>query len=125
MRGVAYDEALAERVRGLMAATGGSVEEKKMFGGLCFMLNGQMCCGVMKDDLIVKLEPDASLELAEQPNVRLFDFSGRPMAGMLYVSPGALQTDAALEEWLQRGVKYVAQHPKSATKPKTKSRSKR
>ena len=54
---MAYDEALAERVRGLMAAAGGSVEEKKMFGGLCFMLNGQMCCGVMKDDLIVKLEP--------------------------------------------------------------------
>jgi TfoX/Sxy family transcriptional regulator of competence genes len=106
-----------------MAAAGGSVEEKKMFGGLCFMLNGQMCCGVMKEDLIVKLEPEASLVLAEQPNVRLFDFSGRPMAGMLYVSPGAVQTDAALEEWIQRGVTYVAEHPKSAAKPKSKSKS--
>jgi TfoX/Sxy family transcriptional regulator of competence genes len=108
-----------------MAAAGGSVEEKKMFGGLCFMLNGQMCCGVMKDDLIVKLEPDASLELAERPNVRLFDFSGRPMAGMLYVSPGAVETDAALDEWIHRGVEYVAKHPKTAAKSKSKSRSKR
>jgi TfoX/Sxy family transcriptional regulator of competence genes len=119
---VAYDESLAERVRGVMAAAGGSVEEKKMFGGLCFMLNGQMCCGVMKEDLIVKLEPDASLVFAEQANVRLFDFSGRPMAGMLYVSPGALQTDAALEKWIQRGVEYVVKHPKSAAKPKSRSK---
>jgi TfoX/Sxy family transcriptional regulator of competence genes len=106
-----YDQVLATRVRSLLADRG-DVEEKKMFGGITFMVAGQMCCGVLKDDLIVKVDADQSPTLLKQPHVRPFDFSGKPMMGMLYISPPAVREDAALQSWIQRGVEYVVSHPK-------------
>jgi TfoX/Sxy family transcriptional regulator of competence genes len=110
---VAYDEALAGRVRDLLASEP-DVEEKKMFGGITFMVRGQMCCGVLKQDLVVKVETEGWDALLAQPGVRPFDFSGRPMVGMVYVAGSALETEAELQGWVRRGVDYVSAHPKTA-----------
>lgn len=81
-----------------------------MFGGVTFMVAGQMCCGVLKDDLIVRIEPSDFDALVAQPFVRPFDFSGRPMQGMVYVENSALGDAKALRTWVERGIQYVAAH---------------
>jgi len=117
MRSVAYNEELAERVRVVLAERT-DVEEKKMFGGLTFMVAGQMCCGVLKDDLIVRIEPGEFDALVAQPHVRPFDFSGRPMQGMLYVEDRALGDPEVLRTWVRRGTDYVAAHPATSKRKK-------
>ena len=117
MRGVAYNEGLAERVRAALAGRT-DVEEKKMFGGLSFMVAGQMCCGVLKNDLIVRIEPSDFETLVDQPYVRPFDFTGRPMSGMVYVDNNGLVDPDVLEAWVQRGTDYVAAHPASGKRRK-------
>src|SRR5207244_10183498 len=112
-----YDEALAARVRAALANRK-DVEEKKMFGGITFMVAGQMCRGVLKDDLIVKVDAEEAPGLLEKAHVRPFDFSGKPMLGMLYVSPGAVREEASLHEWVKRGVDFVASHPRAEKKSK-------
>ena len=102
-----------------MARTIG-ITEKKMFGGLSFMVGGQTCCGVLKNNLIVRIEPTDFDELTEQAGVRPFDFTGRPMQGMVYVEDGALADDDMLRSWVQRGVTYVGAHP---AKPKRRTRA--
>src|SRR5207247_11454071 len=101
MRAVAYNEELAERVRAALADRT-DVEEKKMFGGLTFMVAGQMCCGVLKNDLIVRIEPTEFDKLVALPRVRPFDFTGRPMQGMVYVDNGALTDPEVVWTWVQR-----------------------
>jgi hypothetical protein len=88
------------------------------FGGLTFMVGGQMCCGVLKEDLIVRIEPTDFDTLVEQPCVRPFDFSGRPMRGKVYVDNGGLADAAVLRTWVQRGTDYVAAHPATAKQRK-------
>ena len=113
MRDVAYNEELAGRVRAVLADRT-DVEEKKMFGGLSFMVAGQMCCGVLKNDLVVRIEPAEFDKLVAQPHVRPFDFSGRPMQGMVYVENNGLADPEALQTWVQRGTDYIAAHPAAA-----------
>jgi len=113
MRAVAYNEDLAERVR-VVLADRTDVEEKKMFGGLSFMVAGQMCCGVLKNDLIVRIEPADFDTLVAQPHVRPFDFTGRPMQGMVYVDNSGLADPDVLGTWVRRGTDYVAAHPATA-----------
>ncbi len=113
MRGVAYNEELAGRVRAALADRT-DVEEKKMFGGLSFMVAGQMCCGVLKNDLVVRIEPAEFDNLVAQPHVRPFDFSGRPMQGMVYVESSSLADPEVLQTWLHRGMACVAAHPSAA-----------
>jgi TfoX/Sxy family transcriptional regulator of competence genes len=113
MSSVVYNEAFAGRVRAALAGQP-NVDEKKMFGGLTFMVSGQMCCGVLKDDLIVKIDPDWFDQAMQQPGVRPFDFTGKPMTGMVYVASGEIGSAAALQAWVQRGVEYVKAHPKVA-----------
>jgi TfoX/Sxy family transcriptional regulator of competence genes len=110
---VVYDRALAERVRVVLVEQPG-LEEKKMFGGVTFMVGGQMCCGVLKDDLVVKVGPDGFDEALAQPHTRAFDFSGRPMVGMVYVAGAGLSSDDVLHAWVQRALDFVAAHPKTA-----------
>jgi TfoX/Sxy family transcriptional regulator of competence genes len=117
MRAVAYNEDLAGRVRALLADRT-DVEEKRMFGGLTFMVAGQMSCGVLKDNLIVRIEPTDFDGLVAQPHVRPFDFSGRPMQGMVYVGNDALDDPQVLKTWVQRGTDYVAAHPATARRRK-------
>jgi len=107
---VAYNQELAGRVRTALADRT-DVEEKKMFGGLSFMVAGQMCCGVLKNDLVVRVEPADFDELVAQPHVRPFDFTGRPMQGMVYVDNSGLTDPEVLLTWVHRGTDYVAAHP--------------
>lgn len=89
--------------------------ERKMFGGLCFLINGHMCAGIVGSTLTVRVGPDGYVEALAQPHVRPMDFTGRPMTGMIFVDPPALATEAMLGAWVTRGAVYAASlPPKSA-----------
>lgn len=107
---MAYDEALADRVRALVAGRPG-FREQKMFGGLAFMLNGNMACGIMGSELIVRVGKenfDATITL---PHARVFDMTGRPMRSFIHVAADGLATDEGLTEWADRGIAYVDSMP--------------
>jgi hypothetical protein len=104
-----YDETTAARIRAALAERA-DVVEKRMFGGLCFMVNGQMCCGLTKTDFMVRVGRDAYEEALAQPHARPMDFTGRPLAGMVYVAPAGYKTKAALAKWLGRGIAFVTAH---------------
>ena len=107
---MAYSEDLADRVRGLLSKRRG-LTERKMFGGLCMMLDGHMCCGVINDELMVRVGPDNHSELATQPYVRPMDFTGRPMRGMLFLSTEGCSIEDQLALWVERGAAYAASLP--------------
>ena len=107
---MAYDENLAERVRTLFAGRTGA-REQKMFGGLCFMLNGNMACGVSGSELVVRVGKENLDEALALPHSRPFDMTGRPMRGFVYVAADGLASDLGLEEWAQRGVSYAQSLP--------------
>lgn len=101
---MSYDERLAYRIRRVLAGDAEEITERKMFGGICFMVGGAMCCGVLGRDLIVRVGADRHREALAQPHTRVFDFSGRPSRGMIYVGPEGVNTEAALKQWLDRGL---------------------
>jgi hypothetical protein len=107
---MAFDEGLVERIR---AATGAdpSMSERKMFGGLCFMSGGNMCFGVLGDEVMVRVGPDAYVEALGRPHVREMDFTGRSMRGMVFVDPAGIAEDDDLEGWLQRGLAFARSLP--------------
>ena len=107
---MAYDEQLAERIRGALRGRDG-VTERKMFGGIAFMVGGNMAVGVIRDDLIVRVGPDAHDDAVAQPHVRVFDFGGRPSRGMVYVAPEGVASDAELERWVGAGTRMAASLP--------------
>jgi TfoX/Sxy family transcriptional regulator of competence genes len=107
---VAYDEQLADRVRDLLAARG-EVSERKMFGGIAFMVGGNMACGVLDEDLIVRLDRDESEKALQEDGVRPFDFTGKPMKGIVYVSAERISDDEGLAEWVETGADYAASLP--------------
>jgi TfoX/Sxy family transcriptional regulator of competence genes len=100
---LAYDEALADRVRDLLSLRA-DVGERKMFGGIAFMLAGNMCCGVIREDLIVRTFPEDGEAALEEPDVRPFDLTGRTMTGFLLVGPGATASEEDLRSWIDRAV---------------------
>jgi hypothetical protein len=116
---MSYDERLAARVRGILADRT-DVVEKKMFGGLCFMVNGAMCCGLTKTDFMVRVGPGNYDEALRERHARPMDFTGRALAGMVYVAREGLRKDATLARWVDRGVKFVTQRdgPKAALRAK-------
>lgn len=107
---MAYDEGLAQRIRELLEARG-DVSEKKMFGGVAFLVRGNMSCGVVADELMVRVGPDAYAEALERPHAREMTFTGRPMRGMVYVGSAGLEEDGDLEDWVGRGVAFAAALP--------------
>lgn len=107
---MAYDEGLATRVRELIGDHPG-VAEKRMFGGLAFLLNGNMACGVRGDDLIVRLAADASDEALAERATRPFDLTGRPMKGWILVAATGHAEDDDLRCWVDRGVAYARTLP--------------
>jgi TfoX/Sxy family transcriptional regulator of competence genes len=107
---VAYDEALSERIRLALAGREG-ITERKMFGGIGFMLNGNMCCGVHGEELIVRLGPEGGDRALDEPHTRPMDFTGRPMTGFVMVEPAALEADQELERWVDRAIGYVSVLP--------------
>lgn len=112
---MAYDEALAGRVREILGGSKG-ITEKKMFGGVCFLLNGNMIGGVLKNDLIVKFDKTEHDKVVAQKHVRPFDFSGRPMAGIVYVEPAGLGAKKDLAKWVEMGKAHAANLPKKKKK---------
>src|SRR5436189_5651584 len=98
---MAFDESLAARIRGLLARRKG-IEEKKMFGGVGFLLNGNMLVGVWKDSLIVRFGPDEGEEALKELHVRAFDITGKPMKGWVLIDKEGLADDDQLNDWIQR-----------------------
>jgi TfoX/Sxy family transcriptional regulator of competence genes len=107
---MAFDERLAERVRQRLRKREG-FSEKKMFGGLAFLLNGHMCCGVHERELIIRLDPASAQKALAQPHTRVFDLSGRPLRGWILVGPAGLDDDHALASWLRLAKDYIASLP--------------
>jgi TfoX/Sxy family transcriptional regulator of competence genes len=104
---MAYDEGLTERIRRALASRD-DVVEKKMFGGIAFMVGDRMTVGVINDDLMVRVGPEANDEALAEPHARPMDFSGRVSKGFIYVAPAGIADDAALEAWIDRGVRFAA-----------------
>ena len=109
---MAYNENLAQRVRQEFAAHA-AVTEKRMFGGLTFLLRGKMCCGVHQDDLIVRVGAEYYEEALTEPHVRPMDLTGRPLRGWVFVGPVGYRTDRALGKWVRQAVAFTGSlHPK-------------
>ncbi|MGC4086407.1 MAG: TfoX/Sxy family protein [Polyangiaceae bacterium] len=120
-----YDEALAERVRRALAGTDG-LTEKKMFGGIAFLVNGAMCIGVDKDDLIVRCAKEETDALLAKKGVREFDLSGgRPMKGWLLVGSEATRTAAGFKAWLDFARDGALRTQKAGKKSRARQSSKR
>jgi TfoX N-terminal domain len=107
---MAFDERLAERIRGALGRRKGLLE-KKMFGGVAFLLNGNMCVGIHKSDLIVRLAPEETDAALAQAHTRQFDLTGRPMKGWILVEQTGLKTAAQLNKWVQVAAKYAGSLP--------------
>jgi TfoX/Sxy family transcriptional regulator of competence genes len=103
---MAYNEKLADRVRELIFDSEKDVEEKKMFGGLCFMVNGKMCVGVEADRLMVRLNPALTDEVMEMDGCQPMDFTGKAMKGFVYVDIDALNTSKKLQYWMSLALDY-------------------
>ena len=107
---MAYDEILAERIRTILHRRK-AVTERRMFGGLCFMVGGNMACGIVKDELMVRVGADGFDHALAQPHARPMDFSGRPAKGMVYVGKKGIATDEGLKAWVDRGVGFARSLP--------------
>ncbi|GAA3846627.1 TfoX/Sxy family protein [Streptomyces coacervatus] len=107
---MAYDEGLAERIRQHLGADP-DMAEKRMFGGIAFLLHGNMAVGVSGDDLMVRVGPDATDAALARPGAQLFDMTGRPMRGWVVVDSSALTEDEALAEWIDEGYTFAAGLP--------------
>ena len=103
---MAYNEQLADRTREIIARTHNDVEEKKMFGGICFMVNGKMCVGVEKERMMVRFDPALNDGIMEKNGVGPMDFTKRVMKGFAFVEIEALQTDKELEYWIALALDY-------------------
>ena len=107
---MSYDEGLAQRIRDALEERL-DVSEKRMFGGLAFLLSGNMCVGVVGDELMVRVGPHAYGETLRQPHARKMDFTGRPMKGLVYVGYKGLESDSDLCRWVARGVDFACSLP--------------
>jgi hypothetical protein len=107
---MAYDEGLAERVRAIIGSPPKLVE-KHMFGGIGFIVQGNMACGVNQDRLVVRLGPDAYEAALEKPHVQPFDMTGRPMRGWVVVEPAGIEAAETLEAWVAQGVAFALTLP--------------
>ena len=108
---MAYNEALARRVANLLARRRG-ITQKQMFGGLCFLMDGKMCCGVEREQLVVRVGPVRYEAALKERYVAPMDFTGRPLRGFIYVSATGLKTLAALKRWDDLSATYAASLPK-------------
>ncbi len=107
---MAFDESLAARIRDALARKKG-IEEKRMFGCLCFMLDGNALAGVWKNRLIARLGPDEGELAMLEPHVRAFDITGRPMRNWVAVEPEGVEDDVQLKDWIQKAMRFVGKLP--------------
>src|ERR1700748_2247548 len=114
---MAYNEKLANRTREIISRTHKNVEEKKMFGGLCFMVDDKMCVGVERERLMIRLDPEKYDEALEKEGCTPMDFSGKLMKGFVFVKASAVTTKKNLEYWIKLALEY-----NSLAKPSKKKR---
>lgn len=107
---MAYDEGLAARVRDVLALEP-DLTQRKMFGGLAFMLRGNMCCGVVGDELMVRVGSEGHADALNRPHARPMDFTGRPLKGMLVVGCDGVAADADLRAWVELGATHARSLP--------------
>ncbi len=105
-----YDTELAERVRALVGARQG-LTERKMFGGIAWMVHGNMACGVLGDEVIVRLGAEDSDRALAEPDTRAFDMTGRPMRGFVVVGGQSIAQDGELRRWVEAGADYASSLP--------------
>ena len=107
---MAYDEGLADRVREALSAHS-DLSEREMFGGIAFMLAGNMACGVIGDDLMIRLGKEDAAKALEEPHTRPMDFTGKPMKTTVYVDPGGTASDSDLGGWVEAGAEFAESLP--------------
>jgi TfoX/Sxy family transcriptional regulator of competence genes len=107
---MAFDEKLATRMREILSERV-EVSERRMFGGLAFMVHGHMACGIVGDDLMLRVGVDGFDEAIKEPHARPMDFTGRPSRGMVYVAPAGVRTKASLRSWIETGIAFVETLP--------------
>jgi TfoX/Sxy family transcriptional regulator of competence genes len=107
---MAIDDGLAQRIREALDEET-DVSERRMFGGLAFMLRGDMCVGVVGEELMVRVGPDGYERALREPHARQMDFTGRAMRGFVYVGADGLASDSELCGWVQRGVGFASSLP--------------
>jgi len=107
---MAYDEILDQRIRAALADAPG-MTAKKMFGGVGYMIKGNMACGVNQENLIVRVGPDNYMDALAEPHTRVFDMTGRPMKGWVVVEPDGVKTATTLNGWIQKGVDFALSLP--------------
>ncbi len=106
---MAYDKGLADRIRGVLE--GPEVSERKMFGGLAFMIDGNMAVGIVGDELMVRVGHEAWDAALTEPHAREMDFTGRSMKGMVFVGPEGVAEDEDLAAWIDRGASFAGSLP--------------
>ena len=114
---MAYSEYLADRIRDVFKDKGIDPEEKKMMGGICYMVNDKMCAGVIDYNLMARLDPNIYEEALKKKGCRPMDITGRPMKGFVYVEPEGIDMDSELAEWIQLCLDY---NPKAKSSKKRK-----
>lgn len=107
---MAYDEGLAQRIREALEERS-DVSEKRMFGGVAFLVRGNMCCGVARENLMVRVGPEDYDDALGQPHAREMDFTGRAMKGFVYVAAEGVEDDGDLHGWVERGVAFAGSLP--------------
>jgi TfoX/Sxy family transcriptional regulator of competence genes len=112
---MAFDEHVARRVRSALSGRS-ALEERRMFGGLAFLLGGHMTAGVVGEELMLRVGPQAYDEVLRRPHVREMDFTGKPLRGLVYVEPAGFRSDADLRTWLERAATFTATLPPKAPK---------
>jgi TfoX/Sxy family transcriptional regulator of competence genes len=113
---MAHDQGLAQRLREALEEQP-NVVEKAMFGGLAFLVHGNMCIGIIHDDLMVRIGAEENEAALTRPHTRPMDFAKRPMKGYVYVAPEGIESDAVLAEWVGRAVSFVETLPAKEAKP--------
>ena len=108
---MAFDQELAQRVRAVLAAAGQQPAEKKMFGGLSFLVSGNMCCGVLGDDLLIRVGTEAAGAALASPAARPFDMGRGPSPGWVLIAPGGSASDQDLAAWIQQALAFVTTLP--------------
>jgi TfoX/Sxy family transcriptional regulator of competence genes len=108
---MAYSESLALRIRQILGRRHG-VNEKRMFGGVGFLLNGNMCVGIWKNSLIARINPENYEDALNEQNVQEFDVTGRTMRGWVLVEPDGIDSDEQLSDWVRRSVDFVSTLPR-------------
>ena len=117
---MAVDEGLAERIRERLDGLQG-LSERRMFGGLAFMLNGNMCLGLVRESMMVRIGADDYEATLALPHARPMDFTGKPLRGFVYVDPAGVAEDGDLDAWVERGVAFASALPPKEKKPKKKT----